>query len=272
MAKIKWRFPGYVWLISMLGSAGMISCFLIGHLLDFQLPDFLSRPLEFIFGALVLACCICFILTPFILFFRLFGVLFNFSRNSMLIWLWSLAFWAGTIFLLGHIPPNMRSRVARVRGDLRCFSGILEEYFKDHQTYPDWTLDSRVNAFSQPKKHGEPPTAPAPPGIPSFTLAHATRRPTLVSGHYVSHYLWDALSPVKEAPFAYWTNADRTTSATVFLLWSAGPDGRYDITIDNVAEVMSPRLPAPSPALINLAYDPSNGAWSRGDIYRYKGY
>lgn len=272
MAKIKWRFPGYVWLISMLGSAGMTSGLLMSHLLDFQSPAFLSGPFEFIIGALGLVGFICFFLTPFILFFRLFSVLFNFSRNSMLIWLWSLAFWVGAIYLLGHIPPTMRNRVARVRGDLKIFSGILEEYFRDNQTYPDWTLDSRVNAFSQPKKHGEPPTAPAPPGIPSFTLAHATRRPTLVSGHYFSHYLRDALSPVKDAPFAYWTNADRTTSATAFLLWSAGPDGHYDITIDNVAEVLRPRLPVPSPELINLAYDPSNGAWSRGDIYQYNNY
>jgi hypothetical protein len=49
-----------------------------------------------------------------------------------------------------------------------------------------------------------------------------------------------------------------------WILWSPGPDGRYDI---DAARDYDPRVPI-SPSLLEKTYDPTNGAVSAGDVWR----
>jgi Tfp pilus assembly protein PilE len=68
----------------------------------------------------------------------------------------------------------------------------------------------------------------------------------------------DLFSPQGELPFAYYTVGDG------FILISAGPDGDYDI---NPYYDFVTTFPKVKEKLVNLAYDPTNGTYSNGDVF-----
>ncbi len=64
------------------------------------------------------------------------------------------------------------------------------------------------------------------------------------------------------ATFGYWRNDE----GTGWILFSPGPDGVYDIV---PWEDYDPAN-HPTPALIEKSYDPTNGTYTRGDLWRVK--
>lgn len=164
--------------------------------------------------------------------------------------------------------PNdvTRSKIARTKGDQRTLTIALETYYLDQRNYPAWSLD-RSQKFAGEMKDRK--------GIlerqPTFRLRNGSALNTLTTPvSYMSKYYLDPWSPIKGASFSYWTNATATTTATGYILWSPGPDGVYDLSIDNIAKAYDPKTSVPSNLLIQLTYDPSNGAGGRGDIWRVK--
>lgn len=157
-------------------------------------------------------------------------------------------------------------RSSRARSDMRTLATALESYAVDHGAYPAWSVDPAVNAFAGLER---------PPhyfrNIPTFRLnsdapgLHTLTTPTA----YVPMYPGDRFAPVKDAPFAYRASPDPAGSPG-WILWSPGPDGDYDITLDNVAALYNPAERVPSDALIGLSYDPTNGNPSDGDVFRVK--
>lgn len=66
-------------------------------------------------------------------------------------------------------------------------------------------------------------------------------------------------------PYAYYELPEG--SPFPFIVYSMGPDGRYDIVDPSEVWQVGESL-FPSPRLVNLTYDPTNGVRSRGDIWR----
>ena len=86
---------------------------------------------------------------------------------------------------------------------------------------------------------------------------------------YITGLFADPFS-VKGAPFAYYCVND-PNGASGWILWSPSPDGVYDMDIDAVKKYYAPKIPLPSAELLSLStYDPTNGYYSSGDVYRVK--
>lgn len=86
---------------------------------------------------------------------------------------------------------------------------------------------------------------------------------------YITGLFADPFS-VKGAPFAYYCVND-PNGASGWILWSPSPDGVYDMDIDAVKKYYDPKIPLPSAELLSLStYDPTNGYYSSGDVYRVK--
>lgn len=196
------------------------------------------------------------------------------QRPSALLVLLAIPVWlSATILLIGIVLPPFidspeRSKTARVRGDQRTLTIALETYYLDHNVYPTASLERAQNAFGSSLRDKKN----ALRKIPTFRVSPDGKFATLTTPvSYVSSYFADPFTPVKGATFAYWNPADLpTTHGTGYILWSPGPDGDYDVTIDNVARIYDPTRAVPNPEMVGLTYDPSNGAKSNGDIYRYK--
>lgn len=73
--------------------------------------------------------------------------------------------------------------------------------------------------------------------------------------------------------FYYWRPIDSSSpevEQSGWLVWSPGPDGVPQITVENANLVYDPRHIVPNPLLVNLTYDPTNGTTSAGDVWRAK--
>ena len=153
------------------------------------------------------------------------------------------------------LEAQSRSKVARTRGDLRTLTIALETYYLDNNAYPPSSADAAKNLFSK--------VAPAYPAL--------AKQPTFAGGQlttpiaYLSSYFSDPFAEVKNTPYCYYSDGK-----SVYLTWSPGPDGKFDITKGNVAQMIDPATHQPTAALTELTYDPTNGTKSAGDIWRIK--
>lgn len=169
---------------------------------------------------------------------------------------------------LSNCPP--RSKYSRITSDMRSLATALESYKIDNGVYPAWSSDPNLNAYA---------------GLTRTT--HTNRQPTFLLGSaqhpnlktlttpiaYISCHFADPFSFINGAPFSYWSRTEILANGEEmcgWLLWSPGPDLVYQITVDNVDSVYDPRDQAAKPALIELTYDPTNGARSAGDVWRMK--
>ena len=146
----------------------------------------------------------------------------------------------------------VRQRVLRVRSDMRSMATGLETYYVDNNSYPIATVERSV------RKPG-----PGESAVPSFTGPSPGSMTTPIS--YLTSYFEDAFGR-DDQTFAYWAPTDATGQANGWIVFSPGPDGKFDLDWTKY----DPKLPQPSANIISYAYDPTNGTWSRGDIIRVK--
>lgn len=222
---------------------------------------------------------ICGFLAPLVF---IFDTLFrpHLEHGGLLPWLGACALFFVSIILFIDVffEPSVRSPVARVKGDQRTLTIALETYYLDNNEYPAWTRNAAHNELGGLKdKKG------LLRNLPTFTRYEGPALATLTTPiSYISSYFSDPFAPVKGASFCYWTPGrdshpdparnDNQTSlgGTGYIVWSAGPDHIYDLTLENIARLYDPRQMVPSPGLVDRTYDPSNGTASAGDVYRYK--
>ena len=143
-----------------------------------------------------------------------------------------------------------RQRVFRTQTDMRSLATAIESYQIDKHAYPAWsTGPTSINNTSQPTFRS--------PGHGLMTLT------TPVA--YISSYPPDAFGEAKKI-FSYY-NDDKEG----WILWSPGPDGKYDITGENVARLYQydPKTKQVRPEIWGYAYDATNGTVSTGDIFRF---
>ena len=145
---------------------------------------------------------------------------------------------------------------------------------------PPWSADHSENAF-----RGLVEAAPALKGLPTFKIGPKDQNMneffSREGGGSTPHKLNDPHGPHPDATFCYWTGGKDGGN---WILWSAGPDGDYDLTMADVDRVFDPDDPAPrewmaevsfqqekfpdiSRWVMEHSYDPTNGSESDGDIF-----
>ena len=131
--------------------------------------------------------------------------------------------------LTAEMEEEIRMRVSRARADQRSLAIALEAYHIDYLVYPD---ERRLSVLTSP-------------------IA------------YLSQLLLDPFGLGGE-PYRY--VSDRRREREGYIIWSAGPDGSYDLddrlfdaglSQDELTQILAP-----------YTFDPTNGANSRGDIWR----
>jgi hypothetical protein len=159
-----------------------------------------------------------------------------------------------------HYPERgLRSRVSRVRADMRSMDTALENYWNDHNSFPAWASGNKgSNGFLSKK-------SPAFK-IPTFRTWSDEREAntfyTLTTPKaYIQYYPWDHMTKTRGTTFSYFCDHRG------WILLSPGPDGDYDV---DPKKVYDSTISQPSPELLRLRYDPSNGIISNGDIFRVK--
>jgi len=181
-------------------------------------------------------------------------------------------------------------QVIRVRADLRSMATAIETYYIDNNRYPTQTSDLLQSIHAQ---FAEQLSDHRGAGVPTFR--RATPRPggdgmvrdpaervpvpmgqrlhTLTTPiAYFSSYPGDPFAPVGGMTYNYF---DATAPASAggqaargWIVWSPGPNGDYDLDLS----AYDPRLSIEEnrARLAPFTYDPTNGAVSRGDIWRIK--
>ncbi|HBF33824.1 TPA: hypothetical protein DDW35_04605 [Candidatus Sumerlaeota bacterium] len=181
-----------------------------------------------------------------------------------------------SIAVPNFLEAQVRSKVSRAQSDMRSLATAIESYYVDNNKFPVSSEDVSLTPFGKVvqqnpalkqqttfrtnfgQKVGQP--------IPVMTLT------TPVS--YITSYPGDPFG-IKGAgtPFCYY-NAQELG----WLLWSCGPDGEYNMTLEDAKKVYNPAVPNPTKELLtgvgasgkSLTYDATNGTTSSGDIWRVK--
>jgi type II secretory pathway pseudopilin PulG len=149
-------------------------------------------------------------------------------------------------------PPQNADKAVEVRNQLRFYETALESYLIDNNKYPPHTADPAV-------KHGG---EKMPESVPTFkryepNIAFSLTTPLA----YLSNFPADPYA-ADDSPFAY------VSFDTKWLLWSPGPDGKYDLDwteFDPEAAQQSPDFFA------KYSYDVTNGVNSTGDLWLSRG-
>jgi type II secretory pathway pseudopilin PulG len=160
------------------------------------------------------------------------------------------------------LEAQVRSKVSRVRADMRSMATAIESYYIDTNAYPAWSNDPSRNAFGELAK-----TDPSLASEPTFMMKKSISDPLMTLTTpvmYITGYMRDPFTKAKGATFSYWATKNG------WILWSPGPDGKYSLSLENIAKAYDPAAQNPSPALIGMTFDPTNGTTSMGDIWRIK--
>ena len=155
------------------------------------------------------------------------------------------------------LEAQVRSKVSRVKADQRSFATALESYYVDNNKYPISTTDLDKDA---------PWAIKSAPGVPTFArykgMGTANTITTPIA--YLSRYLEDPFAG-QDATYGYYSTVGEK-GKTGWVLWSPGPDEKYDLDW----KLYDPDVADPIPALVPFIYDPTNGTVSAGDVLRVK--
>ena len=162
----------------------------------------------------------------------------------------------------GFVKAQNQSRVSHVKADLRSMAVAIESYYVDSNAYPAWSANPAENAnasyaSANPNLGSQPTFMTKGPGRENMmTLTTPVQ--------YITSYLPDPFSAPKGVTYSYWGTGNS------WILWSPGPDEKYDLTMDNIGQMFDPKQTTPSAALLEKTFDPTNGTTSGGDIWRIK--
>ena len=214
-----------------------------------------------------------------------------------------------TPFLLWALIPHvdvfpMKDKVARVRTGMRALAIALERYERDNHDYPPWGIGATssngmptlnyqiITSFRHERGITDMDTSSVwykksfhPLDLPCFAMCRPDRSQTIgtltTPVAYINEWPRDPFAAVKGVTFVYWAvvsgqpdpsgkivEARTGKQVSGWILVSPGPDLDYDIA--GHWNAYDPSTRQPSPALLALTYDPTNGAVSDGDIWRVK--
>ena len=165
------------------------------------------------------------------------------------------------LILLYMARPNYLPkgpRVSRIKADLRSMAPVVEAYHTDHGAYP-----VAVSILNYVYPEGQD----VPPGFfEGVTAVNAGYVGSESAGlttpvAYLTVLFSDAFVPARGVPYAYYTDGSG------WIVYSAGPDNDYDLI---PAQSYDSKTSQPSPTLLSFSYNPTNGTYSRGDVFRVK--
>jgi type II secretion system protein G len=168
------------------------------------------------------------------------------------------------------IEAQTRSKISRVKADMRTLATAMESYVVDNNDIPNRNRGVDTGFFD---------IQPVTPSLPASMLYRPAQLTTPIS--YISSFpidpfnslvfrgftgvnagnvsSWYTCSSIKLGPFPdvllpnHQAWADWPGGRFYYILCSCGPDGQWDTTTDTRT----------------FYYDPTNGTTSRGDIYYY---
>ena len=140
------------------------------------------------------------------------------------------------------IPSEMEANIRGSKRDLRKLAAAIEAYKSDNFVAPSFKY--------------------LPSGRPTFAGINLTTPIAYLSDLNLRDYL-SAVENPSDFSYCYYASP----GGKDWIVWSAGPDWKYQITSATVASVLS-IAPNFREARANTTYDPSNGMRSSGDIWR----
>ena len=179
------------------------------------------------------------------------------NRGGCLNWKGCLImFIIGVIFIWAVVYPNYVevntvNLKSRVLSNTRTLSTAIEAYFVDNYAYPAWSVGpGSLNGNEYPSFM----LHTSQNGLETITTPVA----------YTKAYFRDPFSPRGKLMLNYFR------AEYSWILWSAGPDGDYDIDLNVVQNKIDWNVSQPAPESLLYSYDPTNGTLSSGDIIRFK--
>lgn len=148
-----------------------------------------------------------------------------------------------------------RAMLARAKNDMRNMATAIEAYHQDHGSFP---VQVPLPTFARDDKERQELK-----GLELFTAEpggqHMHDLTTPVA--YLPAIPVDVYSPSKHLPYSYFTDGQS------WLLYSAGPDGRFDLVpVQDFDSVTT----QPSERIVSKSHDPTNGTLSAGDVWRVR--
>jgi hypothetical protein len=159
------------------------------------------------------------------------------------------------MLLFGPLVPKAAPRSA-MSSDQRSVASAIEAYFVAYDAYPP--ASPLVRLAKQPRKLREAGGI-ALGAVPADLL---TSGGIGSDSSFMSRPMPMDIYAPELLPYAYYE-----TSGVAWILFSPGPDRKYDII---PAQDYDPHISQPSSALLLKSYDPTNGCLSRGDVFRVR--
>ena len=190
------------------------------------------------------------------------------------------------------LEAQTRSKVSRVKSDLRTYATALESYYIDNNTYPSQASSQPNGQFGAGYNQMGNDQNSGARKASTFRIKKndADQLMTLTTPiAYLSTYFGDPFADTKGATFVY----SNSPYGTGWLMWSWGPDadessasyssswivggdiafnkggaGAYNYSPEpGVNETYyNASITVPSPLLVGATYDPTNGTTSSGDV------
>ncbi len=171
----------------------------------------------------------------------------------MLLLVFGLAMGVAIPWFFGWAEMSYTSAAKRQEYDMRILAGKIEEFREEHDKLPDAVsfLDFTVSVRALEMMGGENLTTyfPGTEANPGLTTPHA----------YVNDMWPDYFSDTNDFPISYAHNGSD------WILQSMGPNRLYEMEPMAILE-LEPE--ARAEALLSNTYDPTNGTWSLGDLWR----
>ncbi|MDX2177365.1 MAG: prepilin-type N-terminal cleavage/methylation domain-containing protein [Candidatus Sumerlaeia bacterium] len=185
------------------------------------------------------------------------------------------------------LEAQVRSKVSRVRSDMRSLATGLESYYIDNNQYPAVTNDQLDLSADRAQITG----AAADQRGRTFRLRGTTQLSTLTTPvSYLTSIFGDPFSDTRGLSFRYFADSsgwilnsfgpDVDEAQRGDLGFDAAGDGRDNDDANSVETIYDSRISQPSLFLIvggrfgtpaaAFTYDPTNGTTSEGDVWRTK--
>ena len=181
---------------------------------------------------------------------------------------------AAFLFPFASSKPHGAVRDPKTRAvvDQRRIATALEAYFQDYGTYPggiplrDFAPDAEAlrsaggwDLMTLGPGPGEERDAVTPAGIRLYGLLHDPFTDFHLRPPYKPRY-------EGEMPYAYFHDGDES-----WLLISPGPDRDYDFDPEeDYNRSAESSFETFNPSILGKMYDPTNGMYSGGDVFRFK--
>jgi len=182
---------------------------------------------------------------------------------------------AAVIFLAVFMGPHcaqvhqapVRSKVSRVRADMRSLATALEAYQQAEGNYPtSRPLASFAERPAKLKKIGGE-------GFRAIEPGNASVGGITTPVAYITTLYPDPWGSQRWMPYAYWVSPD----GKGWVLISPGPDEVFNLDPAALERVYDSGVSGPTEALMGgvgsrgaYTYDPTNGTVSAGDLWRVK--